>query len=110
MDARHDDLIHTIVQALMDARCAPPRRRRAAWHEGHDEDLQQARRDAVAILDALQGDGLSHLAHPARATASHALRARRRLRQNAPCAGVRPAWFPGGPPTCSWLAPFPLSL
>jgi hypothetical protein len=38
----------------MDARYAPPRRRRAAWHEGYDEDLQQAPRVAVAILDPLQ--------------------------------------------------------
>jgi hypothetical protein len=57
MDARHDDLIHTIVQALMNARYAPPRRRRPAWHEGYDEDLQQARRVAVAVLDALQATG-----------------------------------------------------
>lgn len=57
MDARRDDLIHTIVQALMNARYVQPKRRRAAWHEGYDEDLQQARRVAVASVDALHATG-----------------------------------------------------
>jgi hypothetical protein len=57
MDASRDDLIQTIVEALMAARYAPPKRRRAAWHEGYDEDLQQARRVAAAIADALQVSG-----------------------------------------------------
>lgn len=40
MDARqHDDLIYTIVQALMDARYQPPKRRRSAWHEGYDDGI-----------------------------------------------------------------------
>ena len=57
MDAEHDDLIHTIVQAVMGASYAPPNRRRAAWYEGYDEDLQQARRIAVAVVKALQASG-----------------------------------------------------
>lgn len=37
MDARqHRDLIHTIVQALMDARYAPLKRRKSAWREGYE--------------------------------------------------------------------------
>jgi hypothetical protein len=58
MDARqHDDLIYTIVQALMDARYEAPKRRRSAWHEGYDEDLEQARRVAAAIVEALRRSG-----------------------------------------------------
>jgi hypothetical protein len=54
MDARqHRDLIHTIVQALMDARYAPLKRRKSAWREGYGEDLARARRVAEAIVNAL---------------------------------------------------------
>ena len=31
----------------MDNRYALPKRRRSAWHEGYDEDLEQARRYRV---------------------------------------------------------------
>jgi hypothetical protein len=51
----------------MDARYVPPRRRRSAWQEGdarlqvdengYDEDVQQARRVAAAMLDALHATG-----------------------------------------------------
>jgi hypothetical protein len=69
MDARqHDDLIYTIVQALMDARYQPPKRRRAAWHKGYDEDLQQARRVAAAIVDALQATGFRISREPRHST------------------------------------------
>ena len=58
MDARqHDDLIFTISQAILDARYAPPKRRRSAWGEGYNEDLEQARRVAAAIVEALRRSG-----------------------------------------------------
>lgn len=59
MDGRQhdDDLIRTIVMALINARYAPPRRRKSAWQEGYDEDMQQARRVAAAIADALHAAG-----------------------------------------------------
>ena len=58
MDAReHQDLIHTISQAILDARYAPPQRRRSAWGEGYNEDLEQARRVAAAIVEALRRSG-----------------------------------------------------
>ena len=55
MDARqHDDLIFIISKAILDARYAPPKRRRSAWGEGFEEDLEQARRVAAAIVEALR--------------------------------------------------------
>jgi hypothetical protein len=57
MDVRRDDLIDTIVRALMDARYAPPRRRRAAWHEGYDEDVEYAHRIAETIVGVLRASG-----------------------------------------------------
>ncbi|MGZ9083111.1 MAG: hypothetical protein ACXW3U_13565 [Rhodoplanes sp.] len=42
MDAReHHDLIFTISHAILDARYAPLKRRRSAWGEGFEEDLEQ---------------------------------------------------------------------
>ena len=58
MDARqHDDLIFTISQAILDARYAPPKRRRSAWGEGFKEDQEQARRVAAVIVEALRRSG-----------------------------------------------------
>jgi hypothetical protein len=58
MDARqHDDLIFTISQAILDARYALPKRRRSAWGEGFEEDQEQARRVAAAIVEALRRSG-----------------------------------------------------
>lgn len=58
MDARqHEDLIFIISQAILDARYAPPKRRRSAWGEGYNEDLEQARRVAAAIVEALRRSG-----------------------------------------------------
>jgi hypothetical protein len=76
MDARqHRDLIHTIVQALMDARYTPLKRRKSAWREGYDEDLARARRVAEAIVNALHTANFRINRKPARATPQHAARA-----------------------------------
>ena len=58
MDAReHQDLIHHHQSGDPDARYAPPKRRRSAWGEGFKEDVEQARRVAVAIVEALRRSG-----------------------------------------------------
>jgi hypothetical protein len=54
----------------MDPGYAAPRWRRPAWHEGYDEDQQQARRVAVASLDALQATGY-RISRPPTASPHH---------------------------------------
>lgn len=61
---QHDDLIFTISQAVLDERYQPPKRRRSAWHEGFDEDLEQARRVAAAIVGALRRGGFQISRNP----------------------------------------------
>jgi hypothetical protein len=56
MDA-DDRLADTIFRALMDCRYAPPKRRRAAWQEGYEEDTVEARRVARAVVQALKRSG-----------------------------------------------------
>ncbi len=84
MDARqHQDLILTISQAILDARYAPPKRRRSAWGEGYNEDLEQARRVAAVIVEALRRSGFQDLAQATGATSQHA-------------QGPVEAWHPNG--------------
>jgi hypothetical protein len=84
MDARqHDDVIFTISQAILDARYAPPKRRRSAWGEGFDEDLEQARRVAAVIVEAFTTQRLPDLPQATGATSQHA-------------QGPVEAWHPNG--------------
>jgi hypothetical protein len=73
MDAReHDDLIFIISQAILGARYAPPKRRRSAWGEDFDEDLEQARRVAAVIVEGVTTQRLPDLPQATGATAQHA--------------------------------------
>lgn len=57
MDDPAEDLVRVITSALMEQRYSPPQRRRAAWHEGFDEDQAEAQRVARAICEALSRAG-----------------------------------------------------
>ena len=84
MDARqHEDLIFIISQAILDARYAPPKQLRSAWGEGYNEDLEQARRVAAAIVEALRRSGFQDLPQATGAPSQHA-------------QGPVEAWHPNG--------------
>lgn len=52
-----EDLVRVITAALMAQRYSPPQRRRAAWHEGFQEDQAEAQRVARAVAEALAQAG-----------------------------------------------------
>jgi hypothetical protein len=64
MDVRRHDLIEVIAEVLMGARYSPPRRRRAAWHEGYDEDFEYARRLAETIVGVVRASGYAISKNP----------------------------------------------
>lgn len=64
MDVRRDDLIQVIAEVLLGARYSPPRRRRAAWHEGYDQDLEYAHRLAETIVGVVRASGYAISKNP----------------------------------------------
>ena len=65
MNARRDDLIQVIAEVLVGARYSPPpRRRRAGWHEGYDQDFEYAHRLAEAIVGVVRASGFSIVRNP----------------------------------------------
>jgi hypothetical protein len=73
MDARqHDDLIFTISQAILDARYAPPKRRRSAWGEGFEERPGAGPARRRGDRRGVTTERLSSLPRPTGTTAQHA--------------------------------------
>jgi hypothetical protein len=74
MIALMDDLIDTIAQVLMSTSYARPRRRRAAWQDDCDEELQYAHRVAEAIVGVVRASGYRISLNPPASPCARSLR------------------------------------